>query len=390
VRGVKRRDFLKGMAVIPISTGSMAGSQEGEVGIGVIGTGVHGKRLLSQLQKVKGAKVVAICDIYEPNLLSALEITGGNVRTYSDYRKMLEEEKGVQAVIIATPHNLHAGMSIDSMRSGKHVFCEPPMGMDIEECDRVIEAQKETGRVYQIGFQRRYSALYRHAFDFIRSGMIGRVGLVHLQWHKRQSWRRAVADQRWEKVLNWRLYKDSSLGLVGEYGLHLIDLLRWFTGKTPEKIFALGGIDEWRDGREIYDNVELLLGCPGGLRAFVSLNITNSYRGDFELFMGTKGSILIAKEQKGWMFKEADAPKSGWETLAKREAVGDETAIILDAMATKLVEEEEMIRDELANSFQAELQDFIECIREGRRPEAGLQEGYEATKAALRIIESIS
>ncbi|HID08499.1 MAG TPA: Gfo/Idh/MocA family oxidoreductase, partial [Armatimonadetes bacterium] len=229
---ISRRDFLMGTAAVITAGMTLEGEsssakaktpQGPPIKCGIIGTGVQGRKLIRELTRMPGVEIVAVCDIYERNLQRGAKSIGKEVHTYTDYKQMLDREKDMQAVIIATPPALHVPMSIDALQAGKHVFCEAPLALDIEECKRMVRTVRQSDRIFQVGHQRRYNRLYKHALKFVKTGAISRVVQVRAQWHRKDSWRRVVSNRAHKKLLNWRLYKATSGGLLAEYGSHQLD-----------------------------------------------------------------------------------------------------------------------------------------------------------------------
>ncbi|MGQ9454220.1 MAG: Gfo/Idh/MocA family protein [Armatimonadota bacterium] len=174
-----RREFLTGSAATTAtafelfteSAGNTSGTQ-GTINAAIIGTGNQGCFLLERAIKIPNVRFVACCDIQEKNLARGLTIAKGS-KGYSDYREVLER-KDIDAVLIATPLHLHAPMTIDSLRSGKHVFCEKMMAYSIEEAKHMLRVARQKGLVLQIGHQRRYDPTYQHAHKLIREGVLGK------------------------------------------------------------------------------------------------------------------------------------------------------------------------------------------------------------------------
>jgi len=179
---VTRREFLKtAAAVAAASTLPIVGSpailyaqnSSNAVRYGIIGTGTEGCTLLKFLATIPEGRCIATCDIYPPNLKKGVETIGSNPETYEDYRKMLER-KDLDAVLIATPLNLHAQMVLDALSAGKHVFVEKTMYFKEEEGDLIRKAAAEHPKqVLQVGLQRRSSLLYQLAMEMVQKGALG-------------------------------------------------------------------------------------------------------------------------------------------------------------------------------------------------------------------------
>ncbi|MCS7252412.1 MAG: Gfo/Idh/MocA family oxidoreductase [Armatimonadota bacterium] len=396
---IGRREFVVGGATV-FTLASLAKTEIGALEkekerketilCGVIGTGSHGRVLLKELMRMDGVEIVALCDIYQPNLERSLKGIGREVRSYSDHRQMLEREKDMQAVIIATPTGTHVPISIDSLQAGKHVYCEAPLANDIEDCKRMVKAAEASGKVFQVGYQRRFSPLYKHALKFIRVGALGQPVQARAHYNRKDSMRRPVPDTKYERLLNWRLYRDTSGGLAVEFGSHQLDVVNWFLGATPISVVGNGGIDVWKDGREVCDNIHLLFEYPNGVKVTYTATLGCSYERNYELFLGTMGAMWFSKEQIGLWFKEPDAPELGWEIYARKEQLGDSLGIVLDPEASKYVAQlesgfkpPEKQKPEFKNPFYIALNEFFECIREGKKPACGAKEALQSTVTAI-------
>ncbi len=311
---VTRREFLKTAASVGAS--SLAGlgapailsAQNNPVRYGFIGTGTEGCTLLKFLATLPEGNCIATCDIYPPNLKKGVETIGSNPQTYTEYQKMLER-KDMDAVLIATPLNLHAQMVVDSLNAGKHVFVEKTMYFKEEEADMIRKATQANPKlVLQVGLQRRSSVLYQVAIGLIRKGALGKVMFVRAQWHRNNNWRRPVPDPKFERLINWRMYKEYSGGLLAELASHQIDVANWAFDSEPIFVYATGGIDYWKDGRETCDNVEAIYEYPGGRKMVWSSILCNAHLDFSEQIMGDRGTLIISALQKCMYYRE-DVPK---------------------------------------------------------------------------------
>jgi predicted dehydrogenase len=314
---VTRREFLKTAAVAAATALPSAGapailsaqSLSNAVRYGVIGTGTEGCTLLRFLTTIPEGRCIATCDIYPPNLKKGVETIGTNPETYEDYRKMLER-KDLDAVLIATPLNLHAQMVLDALSAGKHVFVEKTMYFKEEEGDQIRTAAAEHPKqVLQVGLQRRSSLLYQVAMEMIRKGALGKIMFVRAQWHRNSNWRRPIPDPKYERLINWRMYKEYSGGLLAELASHQIDVANWAIGSEPISVVATGGIDYWKDGRETCDNVEAIYEYPGGQKLVWSSILYNAHLQFNEQIMGDRGTLIITLG-KGMYYREAVAKVS--------------------------------------------------------------------------------
>jgi predicted dehydrogenase len=247
-----------------------------QVAYGVIGVGSRATRLLNLLKNVDNGRCVALCDIYQPNLDAAKQLVGQPVKTFKDYRVLLADP-AIDAVLIATPLFQHFPMTRDALLAGKHVFCEKCLVFKAHEVHalRALAAQHPK-QVLQTGLQRRYSPFYLAAKAMVEKGMIGDVTHIRAQWHRNGSGRRPVNTPELDRQINWRFYREFSGGLTAELASHQIDVADWIFGTVPEFVTGVGGIDYWKDGRDTFDNVQLIFQYPKGCKLMYSSISTNS------------------------------------------------------------------------------------------------------------------
>lgn len=304
--GITRRDVVKVAGAAGAALG-LASSVKGapaflksvhaannQVAYGVIGTGGRGQYLLGLLKSVDTGRCVAICDISDDALAKGKLAIGSNPKTYKDYRQMLADSS-VEAVLIATPVYLHYPMLEDSLKAGKHVFCEKSLVFTAEEVGKVrrIYPSQHPKQVLQVGLQRRYSEYYNMVKQMIDKGMLGDVKFMYAQWHRNPGWTM--------KPGNWRLFRKTSGGLAAELGSHHFDVADWMFGSTPEMVMGLGGLDTMLDGRDIYDNIQLIFKYPKGKKLIWSGSSTTSHLALFggaraeqgEQISGTQGTVHI-------------------------------------------------------------------------------------------------
>jgi predicted dehydrogenase len=195
-------------------------------------------------------------------------------------------------------------MILDSLRAGKHVFVEKTMYFKEEEGDQIRQAMAANPKlVVQVGLQRRSSVLYQVAMEMIRKGALGKVMFVRAQWHRNSNWRRPVPDPRLERQINWRMYKEYSGGLLAELASHQTDIANWAFDSEPISVYATGGIDYWKDGRETCDNVEAIYEYSGGRKMAWSSILYNAHLDFNEQILGDRGSLVITLG-KGMYYRE--------------------------------------------------------------------------------------
>ena len=198
--------------------------------------------------------------------------------------------------------------------------------------------------------------------------------------------------------------KAISPGLIGEVGIHQIDVASWFLNKKPVAVSGFGGVLAWNDGRQVPDTVQAVIEYPGGVRLSYDATLANSFDGAYELFQGTDAAVML-RDVRAWMFKEPDATALGWEVYAFKEKIGDETGIALVADATKLLAAgkepgKNRDTDPKRTPLYFACEWFANSIRNFGKPKnddspeknwsSGYQEGYDATVIALKANEAVT
>jgi predicted dehydrogenase len=156
-------------------------SPNDKINIALIGAGGMGTQDVITALKTPNIKIVAVCDLYDGRLKDAKTKWGADLYTTRHYKEILNR-KDVDAVIIATPDFWHQQISIDAMKAGKHVYCEKPMVHSIFEGPAVIQAQTETGKVYQVGSQGVSSLGNEKAKQLLKEGAIGDLNYAEGFW----------------------------------------------------------------------------------------------------------------------------------------------------------------------------------------------------------------
>jgi predicted dehydrogenase len=338
-----RRRFLIGSAAMALGVVGAVEADDPLVRVAVVGTGGRGSDLIRALSTIDGAEIVAVCDDYPPHLERGRTYAGPKARGFGDFATMLREVAPA-AIVIATPLDRHFAMSREAIEAGCAVFCEKTMCHSIDQARELTAIVARHKAVFQVGLQRRANAIYRQAEAMVESGMLGEVSAIKCQWHRNNNWRRPVpvprGDPRWEALerrLNWRLYRDHSQGLMSELAAHQLDVANRLLGAPPRRVIGTGGIDRWRDGREVFDNVFCIYEYEVGdgphrrtVRVTYSSIQDNAFEGASELVMGTKGTLLLT-QAKGLFYREALADDPGW---AAREGRVDRDASIITSGKT--------------------------------------------------------
>ncbi|MBI3650728.1 MAG: Gfo/Idh/MocA family oxidoreductase [Acidobacteria bacterium] len=413
-KNVSRRDFLGQTALVGAgllvassahSVGATVKGANERVNVGFISPGNRGKELIRALVTVANAKIIAVCDIYEPNLNKGVALATGAPKTFTDYRKLLES-KEVDAVVIASPLHMHHEMLLAALDAGKHVYIEKALAHSVEQCQEMVKAVEAHPKLtVQVGQQSRYSQMVRGAVDRIQSGAIGKVTHFRANYHRNGDWRRAVPtdafDPRpWgypdlEHLVNWRMYKRYSQGLMAELGTHHIDVANWIFGAMPTAVTGFGGIDYWKDGRETNDNVNVIYTYPEGRKAIFTAITTNAHYGASMQIMGTEGTIELTWDN-GFYYTEKEA-----DELVKTDSVRIITAT---GATTKLSTPSKAAgkgiqaktpgkaADKTAGKTDPSylsVESFIACIRESKQPAADIHVGRDAAVSTLTANRAI-
>jgi predicted dehydrogenase len=413
---VTRREAVKRAGAITAAAAvgpfvQKALGQNNQVQYGFIGTGSRGQYLLQHLNSVDNGRCVAACDIYEPNLKKAIEVSKWKPQGYKDYRELLAR-KDVDAVLIATPLYAHFPVTKDALDAGKHVFCEKSLVFKPEEVHalRALHQQKPK-QVLQVGLQRRYSKFYHTAKQMIDKGMIGKVTHAYAQWNRNPGWTMKPEPRR----TSWRLFKDMSGGLTAELASHQIDVADWFFGAQPEFVVGVGGNEFVSDGRTVYDNIQLIFKYPKGQKLMYSSISTNKHLSMFggartefgEIFMGTEGTIEITVGTDNepaiglWYYEPGPKPA---ETAKKKEepvvvgatlaatgggarplpilferdtVTGKESFLERELKFARLwlYKKGIMMPEEDRNPVDVSLESFFNCCRTGQKPNADTEVG---------------
>lgn len=372
---MKRRSFIKKTAAasaLVIGSPYLYANVVSEINtndiinIGVIGTGVRGSGLISIINSLDKVNVAAVCDVLPFRLAKGLAMTNSNPKSYSDYRKLLDN-KDVDAVIVATPFNTHSKIAIDALDAGKHVFCEKTLAKGFTGIRELVNKANQTIQIFQTGHQYHSSMLYTHVVDLIRDGKVGNITTFECQWNRNGNWRRPVPEPQYEKDINWRMYREFSGGLTAELGSHQIDFVNWVLNETPNQVMGVGGVDYWKDGRETYDNVHLIYSYPSGVKANFTYLTNNAKDGYLIKVIGDKGTIIIDMKN-AWFYPEEK----------KSNKVYKDVDGVSGATVQWGKEDGYHLNVEHLNPTKQALLDFREAILNNKQPKSDITTGAKA------------
>lgn len=297
-----------------------------QINVGLIGAGVMGQNDAEAALANSGVRLVAACDLYDSRLRRCRERWGRNVFTTKDYREVINRDE-VDSVIIATPDHWHDQITIDALEAGKHVYCEKPITKEIQEGHDVIEAEKNSNALLQVGSQSTSSLLNAKARELFRDGAIGDPVFVEYSTNRNSvlgAWNYSIPPSAgpenidWdtflknlpkmpfsaEKFFRWRKYRNFGTGVAGDLFVHNLSALHFILSSLgPERIYGTGGIRFWEDGREVPDVMVALLDYPKSdshpafncaLRVnFIDGSVLSTWGESSSKIVGTEGEMIF-------------------------------------------------------------------------------------------------
>jgi predicted dehydrogenase len=359
--------------------------------IALVGLGEEGKILLEAMLNIPDVRIVALCDIWDFHLEESkryLEKLGMAVRAYPDYEQMLEKERNLNAVVIATPDFWHAPMTNTCLKAGLHVYCEKMMSNTVEGARSMVAAMRQTGKLLQIGHQRRSNPRYLFALNRLvrEARFCGQLTAAQGQWNRAVKedfgWPRkyeipAPTLARYgygnmHRFRNWRWYKGLGGGPLSDLGSHQIDIFNWWLGRLPHAVMGSGGLDYYKN-HDWFDNAMVVYEYPmeqGVARAFYQVQTTTSAGGGYyEMFMGDEGTIKISEDPSLCaIYREARATDVSWDDLAAKGYVRARASSTADATRVDVRETAQLAEYEIPVFFnktlhQPHLENFFAAIR---------------------------
>jgi predicted dehydrogenase len=406
---MKRRDFIKrvaqsGAVVSALSAQRVLGAND-RLGIGIIGFGLIGRLHARNFHSLPGARVVAIADVYQPRLDAAVDSIGGDVARYRDFRSLLED-KNVDAVVVATPDHWHALMTLMACAAGKDVYVEKPLTLFVEEGQWMLAAARRYQRVVQVGTQQRSAAHYQRARELIRSGHIGDLVSVQIQYFRNvipgfgnpldgepprdldyDLWlgpapRRAYNPNR--SIYHFRWFWDYSGGQMTNLGQHSLDIVHWCTGvKAPTKVISRGSRRFLKDNCEVPDMQDAILEYPGFT---VLCQIRECAAGGMTtgspnlIFQGTQGSLAISRDGFQVLPDKKEPPTNivarimGGHPVGGPQSVGGPT----NQLWTSAINDASGDRE---NQLVHHARSFLDCVRNRKQPVSDLESGHQVVTA---------
>jgi predicted dehydrogenase len=348
--------------------------------LGLIGAGSRGQELMRNFLRVPGVKVTAAADVYPVRFEQLNKVCGYNVASHADYRALLDRND-LDAIVIATPLGLHGEHVLAALKTGRPIYGEKTMAYTIEQARAIVAEVAERKQVFQIGHQYRYSPWIRAALARVQANEIGDVTHVLAYWNRNNSWRRPVPDPSLERLINWRLYHQWSLGLIAELGSHHMDIANWVMGSYPLSAQASGSICCYHDGRETDDNVQVILSYPGGRRMVFTSMIDNAMLGDQLWLYGTKGSLNLTLQDATFYYEprrvEAVKTGKGYEPVVSGASYNPANEMPYRGAGKPVAV------NNAEDPTTAATRAFVHCVRTGERPIADEHVGLGSALAVV-------
>jgi len=429
--GLDRRRFLQSaagagaaLAFGPMVNAATTDSpKEDVVNVALIGAGEQGKVLMETARRISNVRFQAVCDIWKYNrkwVAGRLRAYRHGHNMYEDYREMLDKEKGLDAVIIASPDCWHAEHTIASLNVGLHVYCEKEMPNTLSGAAAMVRAARKTGKLLQIGHQRRSNPNYIFCREKLlaEAKLLGRVTSINGQWNRSvraplgcpknkeldEATLKRYGYESMHQLRNWRWYKKLGGGPIVDLGSHQIDIYNWFLGARPTSVLA-SGRNNYYDTKthEWYDTVMAIYEydtLQGPVSAYYQTISSNSGQGYFEMFMGHEGTLLISERAaRSRIYRETWVDEKKWDPWARKGYLGER------------VEEEKKktpatsgaaldVRDSVPppayrlpvvmdkRVHQPHLENFFDAIRGKAKLNCPAEVGYETAVTVLKVNEA--
>ena len=371
-----RRKFIGSVAAWTALSQSRVLGANDRVRLGAIGTGGRMRRLLTCLSDIAGNQLVAVCDVNQTRLAATREKFAPDCREHSEYRELLAQPD-VDAVLIASPDHWHVQMAIDALGAAKDVYLEKPVTHTLEQGEVLKSAAARSRRVLQCGMQQRSWPHFQAARQVVGSGQLGQVTLALSYWYQnyqrvltqkpdvdpsKVDWRRwlgSAPQQKFDplRYIFWRWYWDFGGGALTDLFCHWIDVIQWtMNSDSPAAAQAMGDryvITPW----ECPDTINASLQYPGFAVAYNG-TMVGALEGGGIVFRGTKAMMRLNRDGFA-VYPEGVVPK--------------EMTHLPPPSAEMLSAEDGTI---------PHLRNFLDCIRSRAVPNAPVEAGVAAARAA--------
>ena len=419
-----RRQFLRvagagaaGLALTPASSYARIQGANDRVRVALVGFSDRSRgSLVTAFQQHASAlnfELVAVSDIWSKRREAAtahLTKVTGQAPILCRNNDELYDRTDIDAVIVGTADFQHAQHGVEAVRAGRDAYVEKPMANTMEDARALRAAVKDTGKIVQIGTQRRSAANYHAAYDYLKSGKFGDIVAVEMTWNVNQPgrWRRKAAvetlrqeDTDWNryllnrpkeafdprKYLEFRLFWPYSSGIPDQWLVHQIDTVHWFTGyPRPRSVVANGGIYLWQDGRTNWDTFTgvydygPLDDASKGFQVIYSSRMTNS-AGDVKEYYYSNGGMLDLDKNT--------VTDTGGLRLNHAKAMGMQPNQLPSMSLAEAAQMETAADTGADNATSANMKNWMECVRSRKTPNADVEAGYNHSVALCMTIAAI-
>jgi predicted dehydrogenase len=426
IENTNRRDFLKAGSIAAAATAvswnassyaAILGAND-RVRVGIVGCGdrMKGSLIPAFLEHSKelNFEFVAVSDLWsrrrEEGLAYVQKLSGKAVDTVRNNDE-LYARKDVDAVLIATADFQHALHGVEAVNAGRDAYVEKPTAHTMADARLFRAAVHKTGKVVQVGTQRRSTPSYQKAAEYIKSGAFGDIVMVEMTWNVNQpgrwrrpdqvpllkeqdtDWKRYLLNNPYEpfdarKYLEFRLFWPYSSGIPDQWLVHQIDTVHWFTGLPhPRSVVANGGIYLWKDGRQNWDTMTAVFDygplddLSKGFQVQYSSRFTNSAGGVKELYYSNGGMIDMDKQTvtpAGGMRAREAAAMGLKENLLPSFSLSENVQAASTAADTG--------KDPMTS---ANMRNWMECVRSRKTPNASIEAGYSHSIALCMNVAAI-
>ena len=421
-----RREFMKmGSAALAAtavswnatSYASIIGAND-RVRVGVVGCGDRMKGALipsfQQHAKEMNFEFVAVSDIWnrrrEEGAAYIQKMSGNSIIPVRNNDE-LYARKDVDAVLVATADFQHAQHGIEAVKAGRDAYVEKPTAHTMKDARAFRAAVHETGKIVQVGTQRRSTPSYQKAYEYIKSGKFGDIVMVEMTWNVNQpgrwrrpdvvpllkeedtDWKRYLLDLPHEpfdarKYLEFRLFWPYSSGIPDQWLVHQIDTVHWFSGYPhPRSVVANGGNYLWHDGRKNWDTMTAVFDygpeddMTKGFQVQYSSRFTNSAGGVKELYYSNGGMLDMDKQRV--------TPEGGLTARSAAEMKMQPNQLASFALSEDVQKAETSANTGADPQTSANMRNWMECVRSRKTPNASIEAGYSHSVALCMNIAAI-
>jgi predicted dehydrogenase len=421
-----RRDFLKvgstALAATAVSWNatsyaSIVGAND-RVKVGIVGCGDRMKgALIPAFQahaKEMNFEIVAVSDIWNRRReegAAYIQKMSGNQIVPVRNNDELYARKDVDAVLVATADFQHARHGTEAVNAGRDAYVEKPTAHTMEDARLFRAAVHKTGKIVQVGTQRRSTPSYMKAAEYIKSGKFGEIVMVEMTWNVNQpgrwlrpdvvpllkeqdtDWKRYLMNRPYEpfdarKYLEFRLFWPYSSGIPDQWLVHQIDTVHWFTGLPhPRSVVANGGIYLWKDGRKNWDTMTAVFDygplddLSKGFQVQYTSRFTNSAGGVKELYYSNGGMLDMSKQTV--------TPTGGLTAKSAAEMKMKPNLLPSFALVEKAAPMETGTGTHIDNETSANMRNWMDCVRTRKTPNADIEAGYSHSIALCMNIAAI-